>query len=234
MTLVWNGHHETTWQPMQSQHEAYAFASMVVASLPFPPLPVLVLQGEDCEYGMASSFDLLQQAIVVQQLGCVPPGDLRDLVQGKKAILDQLRTDMTAHYEEAAGGLGKDSLCSSLWVQRAYDIYCAAFRSYLLRNYATCTHDLRFHALDAVPADSTLVYQGTSHWKAGRVLSGEQDSGEQDSGEQDSGDQELGAERELGADTATTPAATSAASCFTSYTQMLRSYAVDLATLEEA
>ena len=106
MTLVRNGQHETTLQQMQSQHEASAFASMVVASLPFPPLPVLVLQGEDGVYGMASSFDLLQQAIVVQQLGCVPPGDLRDLVQGKKAILDQLRTDMTAHYEEAAGGLG--------------------------------------------------------------------------------------------------------------------------------
>ncbi len=57
---------------------------MVVASLPFPPLPVLVLQGEDGEYGMASSFDLLQQAIVVQQLGCVPPGDLCDLVRVRK------------------------------------------------------------------------------------------------------------------------------------------------------
>jgi hypothetical protein len=219
MTLVRNGQHETTLQQMQSQHEASAFASMVVASLPFPPLPVLVLQGEDGEYGMASSFDLLQQAIVVQQLGCVPPGDLRDLVRGKKAILDNLTIDMTAHYEEAAGGLGKDSLCSSLWVQRAYDIYCAAFRSYLLRNYATCTHDLRFHALDSVPADSMLVRQGTSHWKAGRVLSGEC---------------ELGTECELGADKPTTPAAISAASCFSSYTQMLRSYAVDLATLQEA
>jgi hypothetical protein len=80
---------------------------------------------------------------------------------------------MTAHYEQAAMSLGRDSICSPLWVQRAYDIYCAAFRSYLLRNYATCTEDLRFHHADTVQADSMLVRQGTSHWKAGRVLSGE-------------------------------------------------------------
>jgi hypothetical protein len=66
MTLVGNGQPESISRALQSQHELSAFASMVVASLPFPPLPVLVLQGEDGEYGVASSFDLLQQAIVVQ------------------------------------------------------------------------------------------------------------------------------------------------------------------------
>jgi hypothetical protein len=135
-------------------------------------LGALVLQGEDGEYGMASSFDLLQQAIVVQQLGCVPAGD-RDLVRAKKEILERLRTDMTAHYESAATCNGHGSICSSLWLERAYDIYCAAFRSYLLRNYATFTQDLRFHNANTVLADSMLVRQGTSHWKASRLMSGE-------------------------------------------------------------
>lgn len=188
-----------------SQQEAYAFSSLVVASLPFPPLPVLVLQGEDGEYGMASSFELLQHAIAVQQTGCVPSGDL---MHNKREALEALRRDMVAHYERGVActasasccGNGA-SLCSDYWVQGAYDIYCAAFRKYLLHNYATCSHDLRFHPLDSVPADSVLVHQGTSHWKAGRVLAGEQEQ---------SGDFDA---------------------AFTSYAQMLRSYAVDLATL---
>jgi hypothetical protein len=46
----------------------------IVASLPFPPLPVLVLQGEDSEYGMASSFDLLQTAMLNTYLGFRPQG----------------------------------------------------------------------------------------------------------------------------------------------------------------
>jgi hypothetical protein len=53
----------------RSQHEARALASMVVASLPFPPLPVVVLQGEDGADGLASSFDLLQTAVLNTHLG---------------------------------------------------------------------------------------------------------------------------------------------------------------------
>jgi hypothetical protein len=45
-----------------SQHEACALASMVVASLPFPPLLVMVMQGEDGADCLTSSFDLLQTA----------------------------------------------------------------------------------------------------------------------------------------------------------------------------
>jgi hypothetical protein len=185
-------------RPMRSQQEVSAFASMIVTSLPFPPLPVLVLQGEDGEYGMASSFDLLQQGIIVQQLGCVPVGDL---VASKESILNQLRVDMCQHYEQAVSGNGKESICSSQWLQKAYDIYCNAFRSYFLNNYATTSQDLRFCDVDAVPDCSTLVYQGTSHWKASRMLSGDS------------------------ADDLTTAA-------FCNYSQMLRSYAVDLATLD--
>ncbi len=181
-----------------SQLEAHAFASLVVASLPFPPLPVVVLQGEAGAYGLASSYDLLQQAIAVQQTGCAPAGDLPEC---KRQILERLRLDMTAHYEQGVLCQGGSSICSFEWVAGAYDIYCSAFRNYLLKNYAVCTQDLRFHALDTVSADSLLLRQGTSQWKAGRELSGEQSC----------------------------DASSSAA--FTSYVQMLRSYAVDLATL---
>jgi hypothetical protein len=86
-----------------------------------------------------------------------------------------------------------------------------------LRNFATCTEDLRFHSIDTVPADSILVRQGTSHWKAGLLLSGECSSAESSFAEDN--------ETKL----AETPVA-----AFSSYTQMLRSYDVDLATIQEA
>jgi len=50
--------------------ERSAFASMLVQSLPFPPLPLLLLQGyeEKGSVELVSSFDLLEQAIVSHQL----------------------------------------------------------------------------------------------------------------------------------------------------------------------
>jgi len=154
---------------MKSQHETSAFASMVISSLPFPPLPVLVLQGQDGEYGMASSYDLLQTAILNAQKGIRVQGvDDATLARSKAAVLHALGRDMAA--------LLASSSCadfSELQALQAYDIYCGAFREYLLKHYATSTHDLRFYPLDAVGADSVLMQQGASHWKASRVLCGE-------------------------------------------------------------
>jgi hypothetical protein len=149
---------------LRSQHELDAFASMVVASLPFPPLPVMVLQGEDGADGLASSFDLLQTAVVNWQLGLRPEGkEAEELARSKQATLEELQRDMAALY---ASSFGVD-----FPVLQAYEIYCGAFRKYLLKHYATSSHDLRFCPLDAVAPDSVLVQQGTSHWNAGRMLS---------------------------------------------------------------
>jgi hypothetical protein len=179
-------------QQLQSQHELSAFASMVVTSLPFPPLPVLVLQGQDGEYGMASSYDLLQTAIQNAQLGIRVQGlDDATLAQSKAAVLHELQRDMAA--------LVASSFCADFPDWQAYQIYCGAFREYLLKHYATSTQDLRFYPLDAVGPDSVLMQQGTSHWKASRVLCGESNY----------------------------------QSCFMTYTQMLRCYAADLASLIE-
>jgi hypothetical protein len=178
-------------QQLQSQHEVSAFASMVVASLPFPPLPVLVLQGENGEYGMASSFDLLETAVLNAHLDFRPHGeDDSALARSKQAMLEELQKNMAALYVS--------SFSAECPVFQAYEIYCGAFREYLLKHYATSTLDLRFYPLDSVAPDSLLMRQGVSHWKASRVMSGEY-----------------------------------CTTCFASYAEMLRSYAVDLATLKE-
>jgi hypothetical protein len=184
----------------QRSHEARSLASMVVASLPFPPLPVVVLQGEDGADGLASSFDLLQTAVLNSQLGLRPAGqDAEALARSKRATLERLQADMAALYVEADW---KNATDDWALVQRAYEIFCAAFRSYLLDHYAISSRDLRFFPLAAVDPDSLLMKQGSSHWNAGRLLSGH-------------------------------------ASCdacggahFSGYTELLRAYALDLATLE--
>jgi hypothetical protein len=146
---------------------------------------------------------------------------------------------MTAHYEEAATCLGNASICSSLWVERTYEIYCSAFWNYLLRNYATCTQDLRFHHFDTVPANSVLVQQGASHWKAGRMLSRDQvDTNTPVDTYMDETPpapaREAPAQEILRADMMSLALDEAASACFSSYRQMLRSYAVDLATLPES
>jgi hypothetical protein len=132
----------------RSQHELRAVASMVVASLPFPPLPVMVLQGEDGADGIASSFDLLHTAVMNAQLGLGPADrDAEALARSKQATLERLQADMAALYVEADW---KNATDDWALVQRAYETYCAAFRTYLLDHYGTSSRDLRFYPLAAV------------------------------------------------------------------------------------
>jgi len=176
----------------RSQHEVRALASMVVASLPFPPLPVMVLQGEDCVDGMASSYDLLQTAVTNNMLGVRVLGqDAEMIARSKQAVLEQLQRDLAA--------LLASSFCADFPDWQAYHILCDAFREYFVKHYATSTHDLRFYPMDDVDVHSLLMRQGSSHWNAGRMLAGEFKSGVQ----------------------------------FGSYKDLIRAYALDLATLEQ-
>ena len=185
---------------LRSQHELRALASMVVASLPFPPLPVMVLQGEDGADGIASSFDLLQTAVMNAQLGLGPADrDAEELARGKAAVLAELQRDMAALYVEADWRNATDDWAP---VQRAYEIFCAAFRSYLLDHYAVSSRALRFYPLAAVAPDSVLVQQGNSHWNAGRMLSSS-----------------MNAKR---------------CAHFSGYPELLRAFALDLATLPQS
>jgi hypothetical protein len=203
---------------------------MVVASLPFPPLPVMVLQGEDGADGMASSFDLLQTAVMNSQLGLRPADrDAAALARSKQATLQRLQRDMAALYVEADWQNSPDDWAC---VQRAYDIYCAAFRSFLLDHYAISSRDLRFYPAEAVAADSVLVQQGTSHWRASLLLAG-------DAGAAAGDESGAGEENEAAAACPACPACPPwlrkgcSGARFSSYKQMVRAYALDLATLSD-
>lgn len=197
------------FEPLRSQHELYAFASMIVASLPFPPLPVLMLQGEDCVDGLASSFDLLQQAIVAQQLGCVPDiAKQNQMALAKQNILAILTTNMSLHNKEAQTRFSDGQAYDDAWVEKAYTLYCSAFRTYFLDNYANSTRDLRFFPMDRVDPNSILLRQGISQCRASHLLSNNLH------------------------DAQVIPLLTTNIS-FTSYKEMIRAYALDLGTLPE-
>jgi hypothetical protein len=142
---------------------------MMVASLPFPPLPVMVLWGEDATDGLASSFDLLQTAVMNAhmtrgKLGLSLVGKSeKEIARSKQATLDKLQQDIAALYAQTAGSTDP-AVHENIFLDGAYELYCAAFRDYLLEHYPASTRDLRFYPLAAVASDSVLMSQGSSHW----------------------------------------------------------------------
>lgn len=141
--------------------EHSAFAQMLVASLPLPPLPVMVLDGFpqlERQGDLASSFDFLRHAVVAHQFTQPAFGSAPALVRAKCEVVDRLREDMRAHCAQAAGNTANHA-----WVQGAYEILCDAFKTYIL-SYTT-TPQVRFFPTAAVPPDSVLVQQGSLHWQ---------------------------------------------------------------------
>ena len=155
----------------RSQHELAALASMVVASLPYPPLPVVALQGEDGADGVASSFDLLQTAVMNEQLRHCASRAAADIARSKTETLKSLQKDIAAlHASALTSGMKHASL------EQVYSLFCSSFRKYLLEHYPTSTTDLRFYPLEAVGKESVLVQQACSHWSAACQLAGDDHS----------------------------------------------------------
>ena len=159
---------------IQSQHEMFGLASMIISSLPYPSLPVVVNQGEDGEESVASSYDLLQQAIIVQHFNQSNKGKATDIstkqdentVKEKSDILLDLYTNTKKHHETAP------FMTYDAWIEGAYDIYFNSFRAYLLNNYPSCTKDLRFYPLSKVDKDSIIMQQTQSHLRRSFMQNG--------------------------------------------------------------
>jgi hypothetical protein len=54
--------------PLIGLRDLDALASMIITALTFPPLPLMVFRGADAADAMASSCDLLKQAIILQRV----------------------------------------------------------------------------------------------------------------------------------------------------------------------
>ena len=141
-----------------------ALASMVIATLPFPPLPLMVSQG--AESAMASSFDLLTQAIILQKM--IGPQRSEEQIAASKLVqLVELQQEMIKHYSE------ENNMDSHEWLKAAYLIYCKHFRAYFVENYPTCSRDLRFECMDCVATSHVIMRQAVSHVAASFIMQGE-------------------------------------------------------------
>jgi len=146
-----------------------ALASMVITTLPFPPLPLMVSQGTDAESATASSFDLLKQAIVLQKMiGTHRPAE--QIAEGKRSQLRALQQEMLQHCSSEKSSDSDD------WLDAAYLIYCKHFRSYFVENYPTCSRDLRFEPMASVAASHVIMQQAVSHATASLIMAGEERS----------------------------------------------------------
>ena len=110
-----------------SRQELDACVSMILLQLPFPPLPVLALNGHGRE-AVASSHDLLSQAIAVSLLAG------RSGVAGeaqKMRVLQRLNEDVAAEWVRVAAPLGGAANWRVVPVRGIYDLYCRHFRAFM-------------------------------------------------------------------------------------------------------
>lgn len=155
---------------MTSRLELEAFASMMVVSLPYPPLPVVCLRGPDSSDSFASGHDLLGSAIMSMVVGhassCHASVEVR---QRKEAIVLKLNDDISKEW-----GMSGRSLDESAVLTRCYDIFCTSFRQYM-QCYPS-SPDLRIADIESVCRDTTVVRQAIAHLKARRMTTLETDT----------------------------------------------------------
>jgi hypothetical protein len=136
-----------------------ALASMVVAQLPFPPMPLCVVRGGDEAF--CSSHDLLGSAVAVQMCSGAQDGAAAT-VAAKAAVLQRLQRDVFALVEREGDG---DEA-----VARGYVRFQAGFREYMA--FYPGSVDLRFRALGDVDPRSAVCTQAAAHLRAIARLEG--------------------------------------------------------------
>ena len=135
-----------------------ARVSMILTSLPFPPLPVRVLQ--DGKESVASGHDLLASAISVRL--AAPSSQFSEDMQTKDVrqktdILVLLHCSIFEVWENfMTQAISYEQAC-----ERVYGVYQTAFRAYMALYPGS--PDLRILHMDDVDADSTVARQARDH-----------------------------------------------------------------------
>ena len=145
---------------MESQLEVQAFASMMMVSLPFPPLPVACLRSTEKNDAFASGHDLLSSAISAMVVGTDQKAGFDSVAirDTKQALLIALNDDVAAAWR------ARDRADDSAAVDACYDIFCRSYRAYMACYPGSA--DLRILPMADVGADSTLVRQAVEHLDA--------------------------------------------------------------------
>lgn len=140
-----------------SRRNVEARAALVLANLPYPPLPVLASRGENAEESVASSHDIMLSAIAAHLLDTKISTRAIELLHDRKcAILDNLRLDLRNEWSQTG---------SRQALERCYGIIAASFRSYLALYPGS--PDLRILPLDSVIRGEIQHQQGLQHLRNG-------------------------------------------------------------------
>lgn len=140
-----------------------AFTSMVMVSLPFPPLPVVCLRSEECTDAHASGHDLLSSAISSMMIGSGDKAgfDSIDIREKKQSIVMGLNDTISQVWRNRERNT-KDNDAAA--IEECYKIFCSSYREYM-----TCypgSTDLRILNMQDVGKDTTIVRQAVEHLNA--------------------------------------------------------------------
>lgn len=143
-----------------SQMEVQAFTSMMVVSLPFPPMPVVCIKSSESNDSHASSHDVLSSAIASMIVGNdnKAGGGSMETFERKQSILLALNDNIA----DVWGNRDKSNEIVAL--EECYAVFCRHFRMYMAC-YAGC-RDLRIMDMDSVCAGDVIVKQAVQHLNA--------------------------------------------------------------------
>lgn len=137
------------------QHTIDSYVAMVLVSLPLPPLPVVVVKGEDKEEGVCSSHDLhavmLRTHLHMTYTNAYSDKDKMTHMEIKTKVIEDLCAKLRATLMNNPDGGGKR-------VKECYDQLCVAFREYA-SEYAHKCRDLRILPLHDVVSGDTVHRQ---------------------------------------------------------------------------
>ena len=154
-----------------SQTHINSYVSMIMVNLPFPPLPVVGLQGEDNDDAIVSGHDLLSRAIACQLIKPDVGKDIKDnaayLAQG--ADVQARKTQLLSNMHMLIGSTwDRADISEKEKVERCYQIFCSNYRAYL--GFYPSSPDVRIHAMDSVDKKSILCKQALKHLQSRTAL----------------------------------------------------------------
>ena len=140
--------------------EVQAVTSMIIVTLPFPPLPVVCVKSSDSIDSHASSHDLLSVAIASNLVGNnnTAAFDSMKVFEGKKKILMDLNDRIVGIWTNRE----KDEDNTAL--EKCYKIFCTQFRLYM--EFYPGSSDIRIMDMNSVCASDTIVKQAVEHLNA--------------------------------------------------------------------
>jgi len=144
------------------QHTIDSYVAMVLVSLPLPPLPVVVVKGEDKEEATCSSHDLhavmLRTHMHMMHTNACSHKEQLTHMETKTKIIEDLCKKLRKTLQDNPEGSGE-------MVRECYEHLCVAFREYTSVYAHTC-RDLRILPLSEVVRGDPVHKQTCSYLSA--------------------------------------------------------------------